>query len=103
MVVTHPSGDTSHALFIYPSGPKGHPAKFLGSDARHLDGEESQAAEQARVGAKRRRDHENADRITSGRAATTLRLDQRESPEVVSLLNQRRLCYGQPRHCEIIA
>jgi len=97
LIVANQSGEAGHCLFIYPSGPNGRAAPFLPPQAQLKDGKRTGRSKAAHAaGAKKRR--------LEGGQPSSLRIDQLEtSEETLDLLNQHRLCYGQPRHLEVPA
>ena len=103
LYISDPSGRMLHGLFMYPAGPSGRAQPFLSAEQKRFDGKETTAAKNERERLKRKRDQEDAQRIAHGRQPTSLRLPEHQATteDSKAKLNQRRLCYGQPRACEV--
>lgn len=99
LVVVHPGGKDSRVLVIHPSGPDGQAPPFFNQAARKLDGEKTAAYDQAKSRATQKRKRDEEQRVHDGRERSSFyfRLEEFATPEDRELLEQRRLCYGQPR------
>ena len=76
LLVVKPGGDLSHALLIYPSGPRGRASKKLQKAARRCDGAETRCDDQWGRPKKRQKTEKDIARL--------------------------RLCYGQPRSVVVV-
>jgi hypothetical protein len=103
LIVANPSLDAMHALFIYPSGPNGRAAPYLPPAAQLKDGKRKAASKSAVAAAKKRRSELVRNSVLLVGSLHPYASTQLEtSEEALNLLNQQRLCYGQPRHVEVV-